>query len=87
MNNLYLSKLKNSVGKRLKFKTFCFVGNNFDKVEDVFYATLLSVNDDCITVEQNSINVDKDDKVTFTKTERTLYFNKFEIDKEIPLNH
>lgn len=87
MNNLYLSKLKNSVGKRLKFKTFCFVGNNFDKVEDVFYATLLSVNDDCITVEQNSINVDKDDKVTLTKTERTLYFNKFEIDKEIPLNH
>ena len=87
MNNLYLSKLKNSVGKRLKFKTFCFVGNNFDKVEDVFYATLLSVNDDCITVEQNSINVDKDGKITLTKTERTLYFNKFEIDKEIPLNH
>ena len=48
MNNLYLSKLKNSVGKRLKFKTFCFVGNNFDKVEDVFYATLLYVNDDCV---------------------------------------
>lgn len=87
MDNLYLSKLKNSVGKRLKFKTFCFVGDNYDKLEDIFYATLLSVNDNCIIVEQISINVDKDDKVTLTKTERTLYFDKFKIDSEIPLNH
>ena len=87
MDDLFLSKLKNSVGKRLKFKTFCFVGNSYDKLEDIFYATLLSVNDDCIVVEQISINVYKDDKVTLTKTERTLYFNKFKIDSEIPLNH
>ena len=87
MNSFTLSKLKNSVGKRLKFKTFCFVGDNYDKLEDVFYATLLSVNGNCIIVEQISINVDKNDKVILTKTERTLYFNKFEIDKEIPLNH
>ena len=87
MNSFTLSKLKNSVGKRLKFKTFCFIGNNYDKLEDIFYATLLSVNDNCIIVGQISINVDKDDKVILTKTERTLYFNKFEIDKEIPLNH
>lgn len=87
MNSLVLGKLKNSVGKRLKFKTSCVVGANYDKLEDVFYATLLSVNADCIIVEQISINVDKDAKVTLTKTERTLYFNKFEIDKEIPLNH
>ena len=87
MNSFTLSKLKNSVGKRLKFKTFCFIGNNYDKLEDIFYATLLSVNDNCIIVEQISINVDKDDKVILTKMERTLYFKKFEIDKEIPLNH
>ena len=87
MNSITFSKLKNSVGKRLKFKTFCFIGNNYDKLEDIFYATLLSVNDNCIIVEQISINVDKDDKVILTKMERTLYFKKFEIDKEIPLNH
>ena len=87
MNSFTLSKLKNSVGKRLKFKTFCFIGNNYDKLEDIFYATLLSVNDNCIVVEQISINVDKEDKVILTKTERTLYFNKFKIDSEIPLNH
>ena len=87
MDSITLSKLKNSVGKRLKFKTFCFVGDNYDKLEDIFYATLLSVNNDCIVVEQISINVDKDDKVTLTKTERTLYFDKFKIDSEIPLNH
>lgn len=87
MDSVTLGKLKNSVGKRLKFKTFCFVGNNYNKLEDIFYATLLSVSDDCIIVEQISINVDKDDKVTLTKTERTLYFDKFKIDSEIPLNH
>ena len=87
MDSITLSKLKNSVGKRLKFKTFCFVGNNYDKLEDIFYATILSVSDNCIVVEQISINVDKDDKVTLTKTERTLYFDKFKIDSEIPLNH
>jgi len=87
MDSITLSKLKNSVGKRLKFKTFCFVGNSYDKLEDIFYATLLSVNNDCIVVEQISINVNKDDKVTLTKTERTLYFDKFKIDSEIPLNH
>ena len=36
MNSITLSKLKNSVGKRLKFKTFCFIGNNYDKLEDIF---------------------------------------------------
>ena len=87
MNSITLSKLKNSVGKRLKFKVSCIVGANYDKLKDIFYATLLSVNDDCIIVEQIFINVDKDDKVILTKTERTLYFNKFEIDNEIPLNH
>jgi len=87
MNDFILSKLKNSVGKRLKFKVSCLVGTNYNKLEDIFYATLLSVNDDCIIVEQIFINVDKHDKVTLTKTERTLYFNKFEIDNEIPLNH
>lgn len=87
MNDLILSKLKNSVGKKLKFKTFCLVGTNFEKLEGIFYATILSVNDKYLTVEQTSINIDKDDKVTLNKTERTLYFSKFELDNEIPLNH
>lgn len=87
MGSITLSKLKNSVGKRLKFKTFCFVGDNYDKLEDIFYATLLSVSDDCIVVEQISIDINKDDKITLIKTERTLYFGKFKIDNEIPLNH
>lgn len=87
MNDFILSKLKNSVGKRLKFKVFCLVGEIYDKLEDIFYATLLSVNEDCVIVEQISINVTKDNEVNLTKTERTLYFDKFEIDSEIPLNH
>ena len=84
---MILSKFKNSVGKRLKFKVSCFVGSNFEKLEDTFYATLLSVNNEYIVVEQVFINIDQDDKVTLSKTERTLHFNKFELDNEIPLNH
>ena len=87
MDSITLSKLKNSVGKRLKFKVSCFVGTNFEKLEDVFYATLLSVNNEYIVVEQVSINIDQDNKVTLNKTERILYFSKFELDNEIPLNH
>lgn len=87
MDDFILSKFKNSVGKRLKFKVSCFVGTNFQKLEDTFYATLLSVSNKYIVVEQISINIDQDDKVTLNKTERTLYFSKFELDNEIPLNH
>lgn len=87
MDDLILSKFKNSVGKRLKFKVSCFVGTNFQKLEDTFYATLLSVNNEYLVVEQVSFNIDQDDKVTINKTERTLHFNKFELDNEIPLNH
>lgn len=82
-----MSKLKNSVGKRLKFKVSCLVGTNYDKIVDIFYATVLSVNDDFIIVEQTSINIDKDDKVNLTEIERTLFHDKYELDKEIPLNH
>lgn len=87
MDDLILSKLKNSVGKRLKFKVFCFDVKSSIKLEDIFYATLLKVGNDFITVEQNSINIAQDDKVTVKKTERNLFFGKFEIDNEIPLNH
>ena len=31
MNDFILSRLKNSVGKRLKFKVSCIVGANYDK--------------------------------------------------------
>lgn len=87
MDAFVLSKLKNSVGKRLKFKVFCFVGDNSNKIEDIFYATVLSVNDEFLVVEQVSINISKDDKVTLDKTERTLYHDKYKIDNETSLNH
>ena len=87
MNKIILSKLKNSIGKRLKFRVSCLLVTNYDKLQDIFYATLLSVNDDYIVVEQTFINIDKDGKVNLDRIERTLYFDKFEIDKETPLSH
>ena len=86
MDKFILDKLENSIGKEVMFSLFCFYGENKTKINDCFCAKIVSVNAEYLTVNQTSIDIDKEDKITLRETERTLYHGKYIISKDTPLN-
>ena len=68
MNNLYLSKLRNSIGKLLVFN-ISFVDKNHKSYEEIFSAYLKDVTENYLIVEQININISEDNIVNLNKVE------------------
>lgn len=77
--------LNKSLGKKLKFMAEYYI--NEDNFRDVFYATLIEVNEDYIIVEQLFVVQDKDfENEILRSIKRKLKKGNFKILNEIPLN-
>ena len=87
MNEIILSKLRNSVGKLLVFN-ISFVDKNHNIYEEIFSVYLKVVTENYLIVEQINIDISEDSTVNFNSTERKLFHGKYEIDTNYKkLNH
>ena len=87
MNEIILSKLRNSVGKLLVFN-ISFVDKNHNIYEEIFSAYLKDVTENYLIVEQININISEDNLINLNSVERKLFHGKYETDTNYKkLNH
>lgn len=87
MGDLFLSKLKNTIGELLVFN-ISFIDSANNSHTEIFSAYLKEVTDSYIIVEQININISEDNSVSFNKSERKLFHKKYHIDTDFKkLNH
>lgn len=81
--NLDFNKLKNSLGKKLKFEAN-YIKEDKSFFKDVFYAVLIEVRENHIIVQQTYVVSNEEFKDVIISQKRKLIRGRFIINDEIP---